>query len=688
MNVENFELISKVKNFVAVDIETTGLDISKDSIIEISAVKFENRRKISEFESLISANTVLSGFISDLTGINDSMLKNAPPKEEVIPKFLSFIGNSLVAVHNADFDIPFIVRYCQMLRLNFDNVIIDTLDISRKLLKLKKNNLQSVAKFLNIEAVPNHRAKQDALVCAQIFLCVQGRIIKRFDSQSYSGKEKKISEARCESDSVSDNSHGQLSFSEELSKSASSSLSGKNLSGIDAQVSSVHEAQTGKRTEVTVSQLNRYIKRLLDKDTVLSGIWVSGEISNYKKQFSGHLYFSLKDEGGLVRAVMFKQAAAKLDFQLEDGMKVVVYCKVSSYERDGQYQLYVTDIESQGTGSLYVAFEQLKKKLFAEGLFSPQKKKPLPKIPRVIGVITSPTGAAVRDIINVATRRFPLSSILIYPVAVQGDEAPGQIVEALSYFSRRKNTDVIILGRGGGSIEELWAFNEEAVARAVFACEIPVVSAVGHETDVTICDFVADLRAPTPSAAAELCVPSASEAVAYLKNAESRIIYSVTQSIKNKSSVLQTFTIRKPEDVISNFMQRVDNLYRRLSESIEKATLRRKNYYELVKGKFSRFSAVDSIALLRQKNHLAANVLKESTEKKIIKLRGNFEALAGRLASLSPLDAFKRGYSMTTAPGGQVLTSIESLKKGDAVNIRLSDGSVGASITEISKNLV
>lgn len=369
-------------------------------------------------------------------------------------------------------------------------------------------------------------------------------------------------------------------------------------------------------------------------------------------------------------------------------MKVVVYCKVSSYERDGQYQLYVTDIEPQGTGSLYVAFEQLKKKLLTEGLFNQQAKKSLPKIPRVIGVITSPTGAAVRDIINVVTRRFPLSNILIYPVAVQGNEAPGQIVNALSYFSRKKNADVIILGRGGGSIEELWAFNEEAVARAVFACEVPVISAVGHETDVTICDFVADLRAPTPSAAAELCVPSATEAAAYLKNTESRIIYAVTQRLKNKASFLQSFTLRKPEDVISGFMQRVDGLHRRLSESIEKAVLRRKNYCELVKGRFLRFSAADSIASLRQRKLLAYNKVRESTEKKIIRLKGDFQTLTGKLSSLSPLGAFKRGYSLTTICDGRILTSVEVLKNGDNINIRLIDGSIGAVVTEINKNLV
>lgn len=677
LNVENFELISKVKNFSAVDIETTGLDISKDSIIEISAVRFESGKMVSEFESLITVNTPLPSFISDLTGINDAMLKDAPPFNEVIPKFLEFIGNSIVAVHNADFDIPFIARYCQMLRVGFDNVVIDTLDISRKLLKLKKNNLQSVAQFLNIDAVPNHRAKQDAFVCARIFLCVQGRITKKLRIEA-EVREKKSLAAQNSAHQAETIAEGQLSFTGETKTSAYAS----------PDCAKLPDAKSTQRSEVTVSQLNKYIKRLLDKDAALSGIWVSGEISNYKKQFSGHLYFSLKDDGGLVRAIMFKQAAAKLNFQPEDGMKVVVYCKVSSYERDGQYQLYVTDIEPQGTGSLYVAFEQLKKKLLTEGLFNQQAKKSLPKIPRVIGVITSPTGAAVRDIINVVTRRFPLSNILIYPVAVQGNEAPGQIVNALSYFSRKKNADVIILGRGGGSIEELWAFNEEAVARAVFACEVPVISAVGHETDVTICDFVADLRAPTPSAAAELCVPSATEAAAYLKNTESRIIYAVTQRLKNKASFLQSFTLRKPEDVISGFMQRVDGLHRRLSESIEKAVLRRKNYCELVKGRFLRFSAADSIASLRQRKLLAYNKVRESTEKKIIRLKGDFQTLTGKLSSLSPLGAFKRGYSLTTICDGRILTSVEVLKNGDNINIRLIDGSIGAVVTEINKNLV
>lgn len=694
LNIENFELVSKVRKFVAVDIETTGLDVSKDNIIEISALKFENGEMVSDFTSFINTDINLSDFIVNLTGITNDMIKSAPCKEDVIPRFFEFIENSFIVVHNAEFDIPFIVNYFKMMRLNFDNIIIDTLDISRKLLKLKKNNLQAVAKFLNIQSIPNHRAKQDARVCAEIFLCVQNRIIKKIDNDSKSKLEVRDDTSMasscnnsagaynrfddCHNPKGSENNQLQISLESLQSDRGLSSMSGDSQE-INADVDNQYQ----KRTEVSVSQLNRYIKRLLDKDTMLSLIWVKGEISNFKKQFSGHLYFSLKDEDSLIRAIMFKQSASKLDFQPENGMKVVVCCKVSSYERDGQYQLYVTSMELQGTGALHIAFEQLKKKLLSEGLFDTKFKKMIPKMPRVVGVITSPTGAAVRDIINVATRRFPLCRILLFPVAVQGDEAVGQIVDALSYFNLRKNVDVIILGRGGGSIEELWAFNEEAVARAVFFCDIPVISAVGHETDVTICDFVADLRAPTPSAAAELCVPSARETIAYLKNAESRIIYSVSQKIKNKFSILERFEVKRPADVISNFIQRVDHLYHRLYEAMDKIMIRKVNYCEILRGRFSKFSAYNSISSMKQKNDLALRSICESMEKKMLKLTASFEVLAGKLDSLSPLSALKRGYSLATSSDGEVLNTIDGVKNGDNVNIRVSDGSLSAVVTKV-----
>ena len=259
---------------------------------------------------------------------------------------------------------------------------------------------------------------------------------------------------------------------------------------------------------VSVANLNMYVKSKLESDVLLRDIYIKGEISNFKGNYSsGHLYFSLKDENACVQAVMFSRNAATLSFRPADGMKVIVRARVSLYEKTGNYQLYCDEIHPSGVGELYLAYEQLKNKLEAEGLFAPERKKPIPRYPLRIGVVTSGSGAARRDIENIIMRRFPLASIIIAPVAVQGVEAPAQIVNAIKQFNCKKAADVLIVGRGGGSIEDLWAFNDEGVARAIASSEIPVISAVGHETDFTIADFASDLRAPTPSAAAELCVP-------------------------------------------------------------------------------------------------------------------------------------------------------------------------------------
>ena len=294
---------------------------------------------------------------------------------------------------------------------------------------------------------------------------------------------------------------------------------------------------------LTIGQLNAYVKSLLDGDDNLNHVYVSAEISNFTNHYrTGHFYFSLKDENAVIRAVMFRSSAQRLKFLPQDGMRVIVRGRVSLYEWDGQYQLYVDDLQPDGVGALNLAYEQLKEKLSKEGLFAPERKKTLPRYPMRVGVVTSPTGAAVRDIINVLSRRFPLAQIILQPVQVQGADAPGQIADAIRLFNEKKAADVLIVGRGGGSLEELWAFNEEEVARAVAASEIPVVSAVGHETDFTICDFAADLRAPTPSAAAELCVPDAQGELARVQ----MLRHSVFQLVQRRMDFIGTGAVAEP----------------------------------------------------------------------------------------------------------------------------------------------
>ena len=385
-----------------------------------------------------------------------------------------------------------------------------------------------------------------------------------------------------------------------------------------------------ERPILSVSQVNIYIKNVLDNDLLLSDVTVKGEISNYKLHSSGHIYMSLKDETGVMRAVMFRGAASKLRFRPENGMKVIARGRVTVYERDGQYQLYINSMEQEGVGDLHVAFEELKKKLMEEGLFDSSKKKPLPKYPKKVGVVTAPTGAAIRDIINVITRRFPKCEIVIYPSLVQGPGAAANVAEGIRYFNETGEVDTIIAGRGGGSIEDLWAFNEEIVARAVFDSKIPIISAVGHETDFTICDFVADLRAPTPSAAAELAVPDYTELLAKLTTYRTRIINSVLGLIKTKRALISRLSVSTPKRVIDEHRQKIDFLFTKM----EKAVML-------------------------------------STSKK----REQFSKACAKLDAMSPLSVLSRGYSVAEADG-KMIKSASSLNSGDDFTLRFTDGNV------------
>lgn len=379
----------------------------------------------------------------------------------------------------------------------------------------------------------------------------------------------------------------------------------------------------------TVSQLNTYLKQILDKNIILNDIWIKGEISNFKLHYSGHMYITLKDEGGVLKAVMFRGAAAHLNFMPEDGMRVLARGRVSVYEAGGSYQLYINEMIPDGVGALYIAYEQLKKKLEEEGLFDESHKKPIPKYPEKIGVITATTGAAIRDIINVITRRYPYAEIIIYPSLVQGDGAAANIAEGIEYFNKTKETDTLIVGRGGGSIEDLWAFNEEIVARAIYASEIPIISAVGHETDFTIADFVADLRAPTPSAAAEIAVPSQLELLSKIATAEERLKNALVRSVESRRIRLDGLRLRDPREKIGDLNITLDNYIKQMQSGF-------------------------SMTLAREKTR--------------------FSNACAKLDALSPLRVMARGYAVASNDDGSVIKSVNDLKSDDEFNLRFADG--------------
>lgn len=394
----------------------------------------------------------------------------------------------------------------------------------------------------------------------------------------------------------------------------------------------------------TVTQINGYIKDLLDRDGRLSGVFVRGELSNYKTYPSGHHYFSMKDEGGAIRCVMFRREASRLRFRPENGMKVIAFGRVAVFPRDGQYQLYCTDLTPDGVGDLHVAFEQLKEKLFREGLFDPAHKKPLPRYPEKIALVTSAAGAAVRDMLRILGARYPLAKVVVLPVRVQGEEAPGEIASALRYASTHRLADLIITGRGGGSMEDLWAFNDERVARAIYDCSIPVISAVGHEPDVTISDFVADLRAATPSNAAELAVPDQNELYGNLAYFEDRLTGILENRLdrarRELSRLAGSRSLQDPVNYISDRRMVLDYQSRRLVHGL-------------------------TAVMAGEREH--------------------FARLAAALDALSPLKVLGRGYSVARTPEGRVVSSVAEAMPGDRLTVRVSDGLLGCLVEERRK---
>ncbi len=390
---------------------------------------------------------------------------------------------------------------------------------------------------------------------------------------------------------------------------------------------------------LSVTQINEYLRRLIETDGLLAGVAVKGEISNYKVYPSGHHYFTIKDEGASLKCVMFRSSASRLKFRPENGMQVIAIGKISVYPRDGLYQLYCNALVLDGAGDLYAAFEELKKKLAAQGLFDPAHKKPLPKFPSTIGIITSSAGAAVHDMIRILRKRYPLTKVLLLPVRVQGVEAPGEIVSAINYANAYQLADLLIVGRGGGSIEDLWAFNDETVARAIYHSAIPIISAVGHEPDVTISDYVADVRAATPSNGAELAVPDQDNLRQILDSMLSAMHASVSKQLK---SARQHLSVLSSRPVLQNPNQ---HIYQR-------------------------------------KQALAYTFAKlQSAQNRTVSLhRQRFTALTAKLDAMSPLKVLTRGYAIIQDDKNNVIRMKEQVASGDHIHIRLQDGTLSATI--------
>lgn len=442
-----------------------------------------------------------------------------------------------------------------------------------------------------------------------------------------------------------------------------------------------------EKTILTVSRLTAILRGVLEEN--FEHVWVQGEISNFSQPSSGHLYFSLKDSGAQLRCVMFKAAVRNLKFRPADGMALIARGRISVYDQRGEYQLLCDYLEPAGIGALQLAFEQLKEKLSREGLFSEERKQRIPDFPRRLGVITSPTGAAIHDILNVLKRRFSSLEILIYPVRVQGEGAGCEIARAVEEINRLKLVDVMIVGRGGGSLEDLWAFNEEVVARAVYRSRIPVISAVGHETDWTICDFVADLRAPTPSAAAELVISSAEEfrtRVEALNHRLQRVMIAQLSVLESRISFLRRM-LHDPSAMLGHLSQRIDDLSERLHLSLRTVANRRRESFAHLEGILMHHSPVRQADHLRQCLLLLSSRAERHMRLHLESHKQRFCASAARLEVLSPLRTLTRGYSITTRfKDAKVITDSAGLSEGERLRVRFNSGGAVCIVEEVLQN--
>ena len=393
---------------------------------------------------------------------------------------------------------------------------------------------------------------------------------------------------------------------------------------------------------LSVSQISRYLRELMDSDEILRDVWVQGEISNLSRPSSGHIYFTLKDASSALKCVIWKMTAQRLPLMLQSGMAIEAHGGISVYERDGQYQLYVDAVRMSGEGALYQEFMRLKARLEAEGLFDPARKREIPAIPRLIGIVTSPTGAALQDILNTLRRRYPLAEVVLAPAPVQGEEAPPILEKALKALNELEGVDVILLARGGGSLEDLWAFNDERVVRAVAASRVPVITGVGHETDFTLCDFASDLRAPTPTAAAELSTPDMGEMADELESLTSRLGYALQSAVSTARVELmenaQRLDRQSPLLLIRSDRQRLDELTGRAGRSLANQLLMR---------------------------------------------RTQVQGMQNRLAALNPYAVLKRGYAILTDAAGQMVNSVTQVRPADRLDIQVSDGAIQSQVLAV-----
>ncbi|QGQ97100.1 exodeoxyribonuclease VII large subunit [Paenibacillus psychroresistens] len=441
---------------------------------------------------------------------------------------------------------------------------------------------------------------------------------------------------------------------------------------------------------LSIKDLNKYIKAVLESEDLLQDVWVRGEISNFTHHSSGHMYFTLKDTDSRIKTIMFAKQNQRLPFMPREGTRVIARGNISVYERDGQYQFYVTEMQPDGIGGLYMAYEQLKQKLEAEGLFAASSKKQIPRFPKAIGIITSPTGAAVRDIIITLQRRFPTIPILLYPVLVQGTQAAPAIVKAIKEMNARKEVDLLIVGRGGGSLEELWAFNEEAVARSIFASVIPIISAVGHETDFTIADFAADLRAATPTAAAELAVPHHMELRQQMAQLTNRLQRGLFQELQAKRERLERVKrspyLLNPRKQLIQPTERLDRLTEQLRYKIQNKVTRAEQKKLKLEQRLSGFNPQEQVLYTKRRVGQAERQLLLAMQTLLKSHQYRWNTQLKQLDALSPLKVMQRGYSLVYDENKKnLIKSVTQVQLGDIVNITLKDGRMDCHIWAVEE---